>query len=273
MEILRAALAQRRIEAYEAGGAFAPAQQVFCQKICSKVIQSQFCIVLLNNESVGAVQTTNANVYMEYGLMLGFNKYVIPFQHEDYQLPFNVSGLDTVKYNNSTFKAKSDAALDQAISLTTKSATSPEVSPDIGAYLLLRGGIVSAIDTPGDKAFYQLGAICGFNLCIDFTGNRYMYFGNFAHLTPSVIEWRVKKLIEIMDARIGGAAFRVKSGWFTQPQLDVLTQLRQTVEIWILVKDAVDRDALLPLVVGCTVSPAVFTVADVSNEVGKSKMY
>jgi predicted nucleotide-binding protein len=106
MEILRALLLERRIETYEAAGELAPAQQVFCQKICSKIIQSQFCIVLVNNESVRGVQMTNANVYMEYGLMLGFNKCVIPFQHEDYELPFNVSGLDTIKYNNASFKAK-----------------------------------------------------------------------------------------------------------------------------------------------------------------------
>jgi hypothetical protein len=67
MEILRGLLLERRIEAYEAAGVLAPAQQVFCQKICSKIIQSQFCIVLVNNESVSGVQTTNANVYMEYG--------------------------------------------------------------------------------------------------------------------------------------------------------------------------------------------------------------
>jgi hypothetical protein len=35
----------------------------------------------------------NANVTMKYGLMLGFNKYVIPFQRASQQLPFNVSGL------------------------------------------------------------------------------------------------------------------------------------------------------------------------------------
>jgi hypothetical protein len=171
MEILRAALAQRRIEAYEAGGALAPAQQVFCQKICSKIIQSQFCIVLLNNENVGSVQTTNANVYMEYGLMLGFNKYIIPFQHEDYQLPFNVSGLDTIKYNNSSFKAKADSAIDQAILTTTHRDTPPSISPDIGAYLLLRGGIVASIDNPGEKHLFQLGAVCGFNLCVDYSGS------------------------------------------------------------------------------------------------------
>ncbi len=106
MEILCSLLAERRIEAYEAGGTLAPGQEVFCQKICSTIIQSQFCIVLLNNEAVGKAQKTNANVHMEYGLMLGFNKYILPFQHEEYSLAFNVAGLDTVKYDNTSFKRR-----------------------------------------------------------------------------------------------------------------------------------------------------------------------
>jgi hypothetical protein len=273
MAVLRASLERRRIEAYEAGGVLAPAQQVFCQKICSKVIQSQFCIVLLNNESVGGVNTTNANVYMEYGLMLGFNKYIIPFQHEEYSLPFNVSGLDTIKYNNSSFPSRADAAIDQAITFTTQKATSPAVSPDVGAYLLLHGAIISPVDTPGDKALYQLGAVCNFNLCIDYSGNNYTFFGNFPQLSPSVIEWRIKKLIEILDGRFQGSMYRQTIGMITQQQMDVLTQLRQTVEIWILVKDDTDRDMLLPLVAECKIPPKLFTVADVASEVSQSGMY
>ncbi|MBV8274810.1 MAG: hypothetical protein JO170_06055, partial [Verrucomicrobia bacterium] len=95
MEVIKGVLLERRIEAYEAAGITAPGQQVFCQKICSKIIQSQFCVVFLNNENIDGVETTNANVYQEYGLMLGFNKFIIPFQHEDHDLPFNVAGLDT----------------------------------------------------------------------------------------------------------------------------------------------------------------------------------
>ncbi len=193
MEILRSLLKERRIEAYEAGGALAPGQQVFCLKICSKIIQSQFCIVLLNNETVGRVQKPNANVHMEYGLMLGFNKYILPFQHEAYRLEFNVAGLDTIKYDNTSFRAKAAEAIDYAISQSNQLRTAAPVSPDVGSYLLLHGGIVSPVEGPGDRAIYQLGAVCGFNLLNDYTGNRYMYFGNFPTLQPSVIVWRVKK--------------------------------------------------------------------------------
>jgi hypothetical protein len=153
MEILRTLLSERRIEAYEAGGNLAPGQQVFCQKICSKIIQSQFCIVLVNNETVNGVERPNANVYTEYGLMLGFNKYIIPFQHEAYQLPFNVVGLDTIKYSDATFRTKAIAAIDQAILTTTRTEATPEVSPDVGSYLLLKGALVCVWAIPATRRF------------------------------------------------------------------------------------------------------------------------
>src|SRR5713101_1159863 len=51
MNILKHVLSERGIEPIEAGGALAPAQNAFCAKICSKIITSQFCIILLNNET------------------------------------------------------------------------------------------------------------------------------------------------------------------------------------------------------------------------------
>jgi len=102
MTILRRVIEGQGIQTVEAGGALAPAQSAFCAKICSKIITSQFCAVLLNNEEVDGREIPNANVNMEYGLMLGFNKYVIPFQRASQKLPFNVAGLETIKYTNKT---------------------------------------------------------------------------------------------------------------------------------------------------------------------------
>ena len=201
VQLLQTLLTDRRIEPYEAGGSSAPAQQVFCLKICSKIIQSQFCIVLLNNETIGRVQKPNPNVHMEYGLMLGFNKYIIPFQHEDYRLEFNVAGLDTIKYNNNSFKAKAAAAIDQAISQTAQSSPAANpISPDINSYLVLRGAILTSNEAPGERVLYQLGQTCNFNLCVDFSGNRYIYFGNFSKYTITAIALRIRKLLQILPS-------------------------------------------------------------------------
>ena len=273
MDLLSGLLKERRIEAYEAGNTLTPGQQVFCQKICSKIIQSQFCIVLLNNEIVGTVQRTNANVHMEYGLMLGFNKYILPFQHEDYSLEFNVAGLDTIKYNNNSFKAKAISAIDQAILQTAQNSPITTLNPDVGAYLLLHGVILSSINNQGDRFIYELGAVCGFNLCIDFTGNRYVYFGNFPILRPPVIAWRVRKLVDILNSRLTGTKFRADRGIVTQQELDVFLHVLHTMEIWILANNTGDRDTILNSLDGCTIPVIIFTVLDVSEDVSKSEMY
>ena len=68
MEILRGLLGARGIQVVEAGGTLAPGQNAYCAKICSKIITSQFCVVLLNNEESNGVEIPNANVSIEYGL-------------------------------------------------------------------------------------------------------------------------------------------------------------------------------------------------------------
>src|SRR3989337_590378 len=68
--ILKRVLEDRGILAVEAGGALAPGQSAFCAKICSKIITSQFCIVLINHDEEKGQLVPNANVNMEYGLLL-----------------------------------------------------------------------------------------------------------------------------------------------------------------------------------------------------------
>jgi predicted nucleotide-binding protein len=127
MTILRHLLEQKGIVPVEAGGSLAPGQHAFCAKICSKIITSQFCIVLINNEETERGEIPNANVNMEYGLMLGFNKYIIPFQRASQTLPFNIAGLDTIKYNNQDFERLASTAIEQAIQETRQDA--PQTLP------------------------------------------------------------------------------------------------------------------------------------------------
>ena len=195
MTILRTLLAQRGIQAIEAGGMLAPGQNAFCAKICSKMITAQFCAVLLNNDVRDGKEVPNANVNMEYGLMLGFNKYVIPFQREGQQLPFNVAGLDTVKYTNLTFEGKAVKAIDVAVAATSQE-TIPAFSPDqiLEAFLLSKRVLVVPITNDGDRTLFELGRPLGFNLIMTFDGMQYRYFGNFTALRPEAVVWRVRTL-------------------------------------------------------------------------------
>ncbi|MCX5643809.1 MAG: hypothetical protein NTZ17_03855 [Phycisphaerae bacterium] len=270
MTILRRVLEERGMHPVEAGGSLAPAQNAFCAKICSKIITSQFCAVLLNNEQSEAGEIPNANVNMEYGLMLGFNKYVLPFQRATQKLPFNVAGLDTIKYSDADFERLCATAVDQAIRETQQDAPVP-FSPDqiLQVFLLTKKALITPINNDGDRNLYQIGAPLGFNLLNDFTGLNYMYLGNFSMFRPEVIVWRVKILTEILDGRRAALDTRVKAGITTAAQAQLLNDVLGRLQIWIAVTTNEDKSAVATAFSTSAYRIEVFSVADVSSELEK----
>ena len=245
MTILRKLLEERGIQPIEAGGSLAPAQSAFCAKICSKIITSQFCIALLNNDEKNGAEIPNANVNMEYGLMLGFNKYVIPFQRESQKLPFNVAGLDTIKYNTRDFENKSISAIDQAIKLTNQEEVTQDTSDQfLQLFFLNRNYTWSPIDTEGEKNIFRLGSPLGFNLLNDFTGDKYAFFGRFASLRPETILWRLRKMNQILDGRRSSIPNRVKAGTIKPKLVPMVEQLFETALIWVVVTSKDDKNAI-----------------------------
>jgi hypothetical protein len=272
MTILRNLLEKRGVQAIEAGGVLAPAQNAFCAKICSKIITSQFCIVLLNNEVESGREIPNANVNMEYGLMLGFNKYIIPFQLESQSLPFNVSGLDTIKYSSKSFERLAGEAIDAAILATTQDST-PSIDLDqvLKMFLLAKRTLFTPLNTEGDKNIYDLGAPFGFNLLNDLTGFQYYFVGNFTAFRPEACLWRIRMLGEILDARRATLKTRVGVGIATQEQAVLAEVLMRSFQIWAIVtgtdikKQIASSLEAKPL--GYTVE--LFSLEDVRDELGR----
>jgi hypothetical protein len=247
MNILRHLLRARGIEPIEAGGALAPAQNAFCVKICSKIITSQFCVILLNNDLHDGAEIPNANVNMEYGLMLGFNKYVIPFQRQTQSLPFNVAGLDTIKYTNEDFETKASGAIEVAIRDTTQESV-PAITPDqmLEAFLLSQQVLVVPLNTEGDRALFELGRPLGYNMLMTFDGMKYLYFGNFTALRAEAVLWRIQTLQKILKARFGSLPERIKLGLATinRNEAAALTIFLEQLQIWMLVTSDDERNAV-----------------------------
>lgn len=242
MTILKKLLEKEGIQPLEAGGSLAPGQSAFCAKICSKVITSQFCIILLNNDKRKGQEIPNANVNMEYGLMLGFNKYVIPFQRAEQKLPFNVSGLDTIKYTNKDFEQKATTAIIEAITATAQEDV-PTDSADqqLQMFFLGRNMLVAPLDSDGERNIYRLGETVGFNLLNDFTGDRYIFFGRFATLRPESVIWRLRKFNELLNGRRSSIPSRVKAGIATPEEAQLVEQLFNTLHILIVVTSKDDK--------------------------------
>ena len=119
LDIIKTVLLDEEIEPYVAVQHFEPAREIFCTKICTKIIESKFCVVLLSGvvDEDGRV-VPNANVYYEYGVMTAWRKYIIPLQRADQHLSFNIQGLDTLKYTPVSFKTEFEKALRLAIAST-----------------------------------------------------------------------------------------------------------------------------------------------------------
>lgn len=266
MRLISRLLEERGIQAVEAAGQPAPGQNAFCAKICSKIITSQFCVAIVNNTEKNGIEVPNANVNMEYGLMLGFNKYVIPFQKKSQQLPFNTAPLDTIKYTNSDLERRASEAIDIA-DVATRQDSPPAFSADqiIEAFLLAKRSLISPTNDVGHQNVYRLGAPLGFNLLNDFAGANYMYFGNFTALRREVILWRIRTLVEIINERRAAVTKRLVTGTSSVAAM-AYEDLMKRIQIWILVTTQEDKSHLSEELRCLAYKVSVFCVDDIRIE-------
>ena len=202
LSIIQDLLTTKNYNNYVALEKTAPAQLAFCSKICAQIIQSQFCIVILNPSSHHkhkTVQVPNPNVHMEYGLMLGFRKYIIPLQRDSETLSFNISPLDTIKYNQRNFRKKANDAIDQAILTVGQPAAAPKqiAGQLLLEYLALRGLRVTRINGGMAEAVYKVGEPLGYNL-VD-GPNLICYLGLFDAEQPSDVLFKAKLLVQSIN--------------------------------------------------------------------------
>jgi hypothetical protein len=189
-----------------------PGKFAFCTKICSRIIQSHFCIVLLNqsrHRDSPEIRVPNPNVHLEYGMMLSFRKHVIPMQPEDEVLAFNIYPLDTIKYTPGSFKDRLEHAVDDAI-LRFETRQPPSgpvgVGLDLLKYLNFRGLQFADVQREPARSLFQIGSSLSFNLFFDREG--YMFFGIFPEEDPKEIVIRSTLLLRNLqstDASISSA--------------------------------------------------------------------
>lgn len=245
VEILSRILEERGIEPVQAGDRLAAGQNVFCTKICSKIITSQFCAVIANNDETLNGEVPNANVHLEYGMMLAFNKHIIPFQLDHQKLAFNVAGLDTVKYNQRNFKDQAVAAVDAAIANTTPGGTQPAYDQILETFFIANEVLLSPVDNEGEQVLLNRARGLGYLLLNDFTGWNYIYFGIFPHLTPQAIRWRLEKTRDILNGITTSVELRVKAGFATEEQQRIAKEAISRFSIWLVVSDRAVRDEIL----------------------------
>jgi hypothetical protein len=244
VDVLCEVLQSEGIEPVQAGDRLAAGQNAFCTKICSKIISSQFCAIIANNDIVSGIENPNANVYLEYGMMLAFNKHIIPFQLESQQLPFNVAGLDTVKYQPDNFKTKATEAVRNAVIQTIPDSGAPPLDVMVNMFCLANNVLVCRLDNEGEKALLDRVNGLGYSLLSDFTGWNYIYFGVFPQFTAQAIIWRLNRTKELLDGLLTANDLRVEAGFATQEQRNIIREVVSRFSIWLVVSDSSVKETL-----------------------------
>jgi len=117
LELISEKLTKQGVEPVIAVRERAYGQDIFCTKICGRIIESRFCLVILDDNIVGTTSVPNPNVYYEYGLMTAMNKHIIPLQKENLTLAFNIQSYDTVKYTPANMASELNRAIKDAMRL------------------------------------------------------------------------------------------------------------------------------------------------------------
>jgi len=201
LELIKSIVESKQYECHIALKRIDPGNFAFCTKICSKIVQSQFCIVLLDPSiDEKNVEHYNPNVHMEYGMMLSQNKHIIPLQNEKYELPFNIAPLDTIKYSEANFKTKVTEAIDSAVNKFSEKQIAGQVpqGPEIFTFYNLFGYHISDIAIQFHKLLYDHGAHLGFYL-FNFK-DKLKFIGPFDHEDPKKIILHTKLLIDNLVA-------------------------------------------------------------------------
>jgi hypothetical protein len=199
IQVIRDILESKQYECHIALQRSDPGSFAFCTKICSRIIQSQFCIVFLDySENGDGIEFPNPNVHMEYGMMLGQNKHIIPLQDEKYKLNFNIAPLDTIKYSDENFKSKVIEAIDNAIIKSSKTDTIGQLDQgkDLQTYYNISGFTIADIKLNFFEILYQFGQNLGFFLLVDKRKLKYKYFATFDFEDPKLIVLHTKILID-----------------------------------------------------------------------------
>lgn len=201
LEVINTLLKEKQYECYIALQNLDPGKLSFCTKICSKIITSQFCIVLLNSSSHRdhpTVKIPNPNVHLEYGLMMAFKKHILPFQREGDALPFNINALDTILYTKGNFKDRANQAIDNAIlktGTTNRPTRALASSETLLRYVTVLGLRVTQLNSDEAKYLFALGQPMGY-LLLD--GKDIVYLGIFDLEEPKEVVFRLKLLLHAL---------------------------------------------------------------------------
>jgi hypothetical protein len=191
MEIstLNGLLGERGLKSYIMPVAGKEDKLTFCEQVCSKIISSRFCIVFTEKNLA-----RSADVHLSYGIMLAFDKIVIPLE----KIATNSDGftpLPVIIYYPDNFQTIAGTIIEEALPKASKRGLLGMLHGDeeLQQYFVRHGLRVLPLDNPVTRAFYRVAYPLDFLIL---EGNTFVFFGSFESLNHEEVAARLRLLIQ-----------------------------------------------------------------------------
>jgi hypothetical protein len=191
MEIntLKKLLSERGLKSYIMPVAGKEDKLTFCKQVCSKIISSRFCLVFTEKNLA-----RSTDVHLSYGIMLAFDKIVIPLE----KTAPNSGGftpLPVIVYYPDNFQTIARTIAKEAV---TKASTRGLLGilhgdEELQQYFVKHGLRALGLEDPVTRAFYRVAYPLDF---IILEGDAFVFFGSFESHTHEEVSARLRLLIQ-----------------------------------------------------------------------------
>jgi len=161
----------------------------FCERVCSKIISSRFCLVFTEKNLA-----RSADVHLSYGIMLAFDKIVIPLEKAVHEAE-KLAPLPAILYYPDNFRSIAQTIIEEALLRTSTNGLLGLLHSDeeLQQYLLSRNLKPLPIENQVTREFYRIAYPADFLIL---EGTAFVFFGAFESLGYEEAAARIRLLIK-----------------------------------------------------------------------------
>jgi hypothetical protein len=161
----------------------------FCEQVCSKIISSSFCLVFTEKNLA-----RSTDIHLSYGIMLAFDKIVIPLEKNAPDKD-GFAPLPVIVYYPDNFQTIAGTIIDEAIPKASKRGLLGILHGDeeLQQYFIKHGLRALPLENPATRTFYRIAYPLDFLIL---EGDAFVFFGAFESLNHEEIAARIKLLVQ-----------------------------------------------------------------------------
>jgi hypothetical protein len=162
---------------------------MFCERVCSKIISSRFCLVFTDKNLA-----RSADVQFSYGIMLAFDKIVIPLEKAVSKAK-GLAPLPVIFYYPDNFRSIAQAIIEEALLKTSTKGLLGMLHGDeeLQQYLVSRNLKPLPIENQVTREFYRIAYPADFLIL---EGTAFVFFGAFESLGHEEAAAKIRLLIK-----------------------------------------------------------------------------